>query len=71
MLETTTNLKSMLKDPTLLETRAHVGGAWIDGDKGTFDVTNPARGDVVAQVADLSRGQVVRQRTQRRFAQMV
>ena len=58
MLETTTNLKSMLKDPTLLETRAHVGGAWIDGDKGTFDVTNPARGDVVAQVADLSRDQV-------------
>jgi|TARA_B110000908_G_scaffold155659_1_gene194067 succinate-semialdehyde dehydrogenase/glutarate-semialdehyde dehydrogenase len=58
MLETTTNLKSMLKDPTLLETRAHVGGTWIDGDKGTFDVTNPARGDVVAQVADLSRDQV-------------
>ncbi|MFT5797988.1 MAG: succinate-semialdehyde dehydrogenase/glutarate-semialdehyde dehydrogenase [Candidatus Azotimanducaceae bacterium] len=58
MLETTTNLKSMLKDPTLLETRAHVGGAWIDGNKGTFDVTNPARGDVVAQVADLSRDQV-------------
>jgi succinate-semialdehyde dehydrogenase/glutarate-semialdehyde dehydrogenase len=58
MLETTTNLKTMLKDPTLLETRAHVGGAWIDGDKGTFDVTNPARGDVIAQVADLSRAQV-------------
>lgn len=58
MLETTTNLKTMLKDPTLLETRAHVGGGWIDGDKGTFDVTNPARGDVIAQVADLSREQV-------------
>lgn len=58
MLETTTNLKTMLKDPTLLETRAYVGGAWIDGDEGTFDVTNPARGDVVAQVADLSRAQV-------------
>jgi succinate-semialdehyde dehydrogenase/glutarate-semialdehyde dehydrogenase len=48
----------MLNDPTLLETRAHVGGAWIDGDKGTFDVTNPARGDVIAEVADLSRAQV-------------
>jgi succinate-semialdehyde dehydrogenase/glutarate-semialdehyde dehydrogenase len=58
MLETTTNLKTMLKDPTLLEPRAHVGGAWIDGDEGTFDVKNPARGDVVAQVADLSRAQV-------------
>ena len=58
MLETTTNLKTMLSDPTLLETRAYVGGEWIGGDKGTFDVTNPARGDVVAQVADLSREQV-------------
>ncbi len=58
MLETTTNLKSMLKDPTLLETRAHVDGTWIEGDNGTFDVKNPARGDVIAQVADLSRAQV-------------
>jgi succinate-semialdehyde dehydrogenase/glutarate-semialdehyde dehydrogenase len=58
MLETTTNLKTMLADPTLLETRAYVGGEWIGGDKGTFDVTNPARGDVIAQVADLSREQV-------------
>jgi len=53
-----TNLKSLLKDPSLLETRAYVGGAWVDGDNGTFDVTNPARGDVIAQVADLSRAQV-------------
>jgi succinate-semialdehyde dehydrogenase/glutarate-semialdehyde dehydrogenase len=58
MLDQNTDLKSMLKDPTLLETRAYVNGAWVDGDKGTFDVTNPARGDVVAQVADLSREQV-------------
>ncbi len=53
-----TDLKSMLKDPSLLETRAYIGGQWVDGDDGTFDVTNPARGDVVAQVADLSRAQV-------------
>ncbi|WP_108836658.1 NAD-dependent succinate-semialdehyde dehydrogenase [Tateyamaria sp. Alg231-49] len=58
MLDQNTDLKSMLKDPTLLEARAYVNGAWVDGDKGTFDVTNPARGDVVAQVADLSREQV-------------
>ena len=58
MLDQNTDLKSLLKDPTLLETRAYVNGAWLDGDKGTFDVTNPARGDVVAQVADLSREQV-------------
>ncbi len=58
MLDTTTDLKSLLKDPSLLVTQAYVGGTWIDGDKGTFDVTNPARGDVIAQVADLSRAQV-------------
>ena len=58
MLDQTTNLASLMKDPSLLETRAYVGGQWVEGDKGTFDVLNPARGDVVAQVADLSREQV-------------
>ena len=58
MLDQTTNLASLLNDPSLLETRAYIGGQWVDGDNGTFDVTNPARGDVVAQVADLSREQV-------------
>mmetsp|Transcript_22532 Transcript_22532/g.36522 ORF Transcript_22532/g.36522 Transcript_22532/m.36522 type:complete len:85 (-) Transcript_22532:3-257(-) len=58
MLDQMTDLKSLLTDPSLLETRAYVNGAWVDSDKGTFDVTNPARGDVVAQVADLSRAQV-------------
>ena len=53
-----TDLKSLLNDPTLLETRAYIGGQWVDGDNGTFDVANPARGDVIAQVADLSRAQV-------------
>ncbi|MEP3920226.1 NAD-dependent succinate-semialdehyde dehydrogenase [Ascidiaceihabitans sp.] len=58
MLDTATTLSSMLNDPSLLETRAYVGGSWLDGDKGTFEVSNPARGDVVAEVADLSRAQV-------------
>ena len=53
-----TDLKAMLKDPTLLETRAYIGGTWTDGDDGTFDVTNPSRGDVIAEVANLSRAQV-------------
>ena len=56
MLDQATNLKSLLKDPTLLEPRAYVNGAWISGD--TFEVTNPARGDVIAEVTDLSRDQV-------------
>ena len=58
MLDQTTNLASLLKDPSLLETRAYVNGAWIDGDDGTFAVDNPARGDTIADVADLSRAQV-------------
>jgi succinate-semialdehyde dehydrogenase/glutarate-semialdehyde dehydrogenase len=53
-----TNLASLLKDPSLLETRGYLAGEWVDGEGGaTFDVTNPARGDVIAQVADLSRAQ--------------
>ena len=56
-----TGLKSLLKDPSLLETRAYVAGEWINADDGkTFDVVNPARGDVIAQVADLSRAEVAR-----------
>ena len=51
-----TDLKTLLKDPSLLETRAFVGGEWIDADDGaTFEVKNPARGDVIAKVADLGR----------------
>ena len=55
---TETNLKSLLKDPSLLAEQAYSDGQWINGDGGTFDVTNPARGDVIAQVADMSREQV-------------
>ncbi len=58
MTDTKTDLKSLLNDPSLLETRAYINGTWVAGDNGTFDVTNPARGDVIAQVADLSRAQV-------------
>ncbi|MGB1207675.1 MAG: NAD-dependent succinate-semialdehyde dehydrogenase [Paracoccaceae bacterium] len=57
MLDSATNLKDLLSDPTLLETRAYVNGAWIQSAE-TFDVTNPARGDVIAQVSDLSRDEV-------------
>ena len=53
-----TNLKDLLKDPTLLATQGYLAGEWVDGEDGaTFDVTNPARGDVIAKVADLSRAQ--------------
>jgi succinate-semialdehyde dehydrogenase / glutarate-semialdehyde dehydrogenase len=61
MLDTTTNLKSLLKDPTLLETRAYVAGEWINADDGaTFAVINPARGDVICHVANLGRAETAR-----------
>ena len=41
-----------LVDSTLLKTEALVGGSWIDADSGEkFAVTNPATGEVVAEVA--------------------
>ncbi|WP_296478987.1 NAD-dependent succinate-semialdehyde dehydrogenase [Roseinatronobacter sp.] len=61
MLDQPTDLKSRLSDPTLLETRAYVAGEWVGADDGaTFDVINPARGDVIAKVADLGRAETAR-----------
>ncbi|MBL4916177.1 NAD-dependent succinate-semialdehyde dehydrogenase [Szabonella alba] len=61
MLDTVTDLKSLLKDPTLLATKAYVAGEWIDADDGTtFAVTNPARGDVICSVPDLGRAETAR-----------
>ncbi|MEM9343024.1 MAG: NAD-dependent succinate-semialdehyde dehydrogenase [Pseudomonadota bacterium] len=59
MLDATTDLRALLRDPELLETRAYIGGAWEGGAK-TFDVTNPARGDVIAAVADIDRAGVAK-----------
>ncbi len=42
-----------LADPSLLETRAFLGGEWVEAGK-TFAVTNPATGETVAHVADLT-----------------
>ena len=55
-----TNLSSLLSDPTLLTGKAYVAGEWVDGDEGTFAVTNPARGDVLIDVADASVAQARR-----------
>ncbi|MDO5611609.1 MAG: NAD-dependent succinate-semialdehyde dehydrogenase [Paracoccus sp. (in: a-proteobacteria)] len=61
MTQDTTDLKSLLKDPSLLETRAFVAGEWVSAaDGATFPVRNPARGDVIAEVADLSRADAAR-----------
>lgn len=59
MLDQSTDLKSMLSRPDLVCEQAFVGGEWKDAKGGkTFEVTNPARGDVIAKVADLSRADV-------------
>ncbi|SHF52221.1 succinate-semialdehyde dehydrogenase / glutarate-semialdehyde dehydrogenase [Microbulbifer donghaiensis] len=43
-----------LKNSSLLRNQSYVDGKWIDADSGeTFDVTNPATGEVVASVASL------------------
>jgi len=61
MLDSSTDLKSMLSDPSLLQTQAFINNQWVDGENGaTFVVSNPARGDVIAQVADLSRADLAR-----------
>ncbi len=61
MLDTASTLKSLLKDPSLLCTKALVAGEWVDADSGaTFDVTNPARGDVICAVPDLTRVETAR-----------
>ena len=53
MLDTLkTTLK--LKNPGLLCERAYVDGAWVEAaDGGTFPVTNPADGSLVAKVPQL------------------
>ncbi|MBL4750873.1 MAG: NAD-dependent succinate-semialdehyde dehydrogenase [Amylibacter sp.] len=49
-----TNLSSLLKDPSLLATKAYVAGEWVSAKDGaTFEVTNPARGDVLAALPDM------------------
>ncbi|PPB82333.1 succinate-semialdehyde dehydrogenase/glutarate-semialdehyde dehydrogenase [Albidovulum inexpectatum] len=61
MLDTATDLRSLLSDPTLLATKAYVAGEWIDADDGaTFEVRNPARGDVICTVPDLGRAETAR-----------
>ncbi|MBU2966067.1 NAD-dependent succinate-semialdehyde dehydrogenase [Amphritea sp. 2_MG-2023] len=43
-----------LNDSSLLKTQAYINGQWIDAESGkTFDVTDPATGNVIAKVADL------------------
>ncbi|MDJ1006672.1 MAG: NAD-dependent succinate-semialdehyde dehydrogenase [Paracoccaceae bacterium] len=61
MLDDTTDLARLLKDRELLQTRAYLAGDWAPADDAkTFAVKNPARGDVIATVADLGRAETAR-----------
>ena len=61
MLDSVTDLASLLKDPSLLVTKSYVAGAWIIADDGsTFPVTNPARGDVICHLPNLGRAETAR-----------
>ena len=61
MLDTATNLKDMLNDPSLLATDAYLAGDWIAADDGArFPVINPARGDVLAEVPEIGRAETQR-----------
>ena len=59
MLDDKTELKSLLTRADLICEQAFVAGKWVDAADGkTFDVINPARGDVIAKIADLSRAEI-------------
>ncbi len=59
MLDESTDIKALLKRPDLVCDRAFLGGDWVTAKDGkTFDVSNPARGDVIASLPDLSRAEI-------------
>ena len=61
MLDSVTDLASLLKDPSLLVTKSYVAGQWVDADDGsTFPVINPARGDIICHVPNLGRAETAR-----------
>ncbi len=41
-----------LKDDTLLRSRNFIDGEWVQGGAGTFDVSNPANGELVTTTAN-------------------
>ncbi|MFC3162056.1 NAD-dependent succinate-semialdehyde dehydrogenase [Ciceribacter thiooxidans] len=54
------SLTSKLKDPSLATDRALVGADWVSQSESgkTFEVTNPANGEVIATLPDLGKGEV-------------
>jgi succinate-semialdehyde dehydrogenase / glutarate-semialdehyde dehydrogenase len=55
-------LTKKLKDPSLAVDKAYIAGKWVDkSDSGkTFEITNPANGEVIATVPDMNRAETAR-----------
>jgi succinate-semialdehyde dehydrogenase/glutarate-semialdehyde dehydrogenase len=54
-------MKLQLNDSSLLQTQAFINGEWVDGDsKETFDVLNPATGDLLVKVSSVGQAETAR-----------
>jgi len=48
------DIRKLLKDPSLFKEEAFINGAWVQGHSGkTFEVSNPANNDLIAEVCNL------------------
>ncbi|GMQ77460.1 MAG: NADP-dependent succinate-semialdehyde dehydrogenase [Gammaproteobacteria bacterium] len=54
-MDTKTEARISLEDPSLLHQQCYIDGAWVDAADGKcIDVNNPATGDIIASVPSLS-----------------
>ena len=50
----TTDIRKLLKDPSLFKEEAFINGKWVKSSTGkTFPINNPATDEIIAQVANL------------------
>ncbi|MBD2814944.1 NAD-dependent succinate-semialdehyde dehydrogenase [Xenorhabdus sp. Flor] len=50
----TNHFDTLIPDTLLLRQQAYINGQWVDADnQATFAVTNPANGDIIANVSDM------------------
>ena len=50
----TTDIRKLLKDPSLFKEEAFINGNWVKSNYGkTFPINNPASNEIIAQVSNL------------------